>query len=82
MKRAARFLGWFLGFYATIALVGFGITTILFFVLFMRLEGHIKWFTVLFLTAIAAAMVLFYFPGALGMLYPKGLLGNFVELPF
>ncbi|MFC2067197.1 hypothetical protein ACFLUO_09175 [Chloroflexota bacterium] len=82
MLRAVRFFAWILGVYAGIFLVGFNITILAFYILFMRLEGRINWWLILILTAVASVLQLYYFPRVIGMLWPTGLIHNiFPDLP-
>jgi hypothetical protein len=83
MRRAVRFLVWILMIYAGIALLGYNIAVTAFLVLFMRLEGHARWWIILTITAIAVALELYYFPQILGMKWPSGLLQTIVKgMPF
>ncbi|MBI4321437.1 MAG: hypothetical protein HY675_23335 [Chloroflexi bacterium] len=82
MRRGLRFLLWLAGLYVGTYLVGFNISLVLFFFLYIKVEGQSSWRTVILMTAIAAAMELYYFPEILGMRWATGLLQEFVDIPF
>ncbi len=82
MRRAARFLGWVLGIYAGIWLIGYQLTILSFLVLFMRFEGHIKWLKIMTFTSALAILVLWVMPDILDMVTPAGLLQDHVAIPF
>lgn len=80
-KRAAKFVGWIVGLYIVIWLVGFKLGVIVYFVVFLRLEGQAGWLTILLLTA-TMFIVLLLFESFLGIYWPNNLLKSLVKLPY
>lgn len=74
MRRAKRWLLWFLGIYASIFLVGFQFTIVAFFLVFMWREGHFKWWRILLLAGICAVLIFWVLTGVLQMDWQRGLL--------
>lgn len=78
MRRAVKFLAWFLGLYAGIWLLGYQVIMLPWLVAFMLFEGHIKWWRILLIAAIAAALILWVMPDILQMDAPKGVLQDWL----
>lgn len=68
-----RYIAWLVGFVATIAVVGYFLAVVLFFVAFLRLVAKSGWLQVLILTA-AGAGLLMLMTSALNLTLPEGLL--------
>ncbi len=79
--RALRVLGWILGLYLCIWILGFKIAIFLFFLLFLKLEGRAGWLLTGILTAIAAYLMVFQFEQRLSIFWPEGLIERYFELP-
>jgi hypothetical protein len=80
-ERGGRFLGWILGYYVGIWLIGFKLATVLFLILFLRMEGHVAWKNSFFLSMIMF-MFLIVFEILLGLYWPDNLLQTLVGLPY
>jgi putative tricarboxylic transport membrane protein len=68
-----KYIAWLVGFVATIAVVGYFLAVVLFFVAFLRLVAKSGWLQVLILTA-AGAGLLMLMTSALNLTLPEGLL--------
>ncbi|MFC1798641.1 tripartite tricarboxylate transporter TctB family protein, partial [Thermodesulfobacteriota bacterium] len=71
--KAAKFFSWLIGFYIFIWVIGFKISTILFTIGFMRIEGKSKWSAVVFLTMMTMFSI-FCFEYLLSLTWPEPLL--------
>ena len=69
----AKYVAWLVGFVGMIALVGYFLALIAFFVAFLRIVAKLPWLRVLALTAVAAAIVL-TLGYVLSLQMPQGLL--------
>ena len=68
-----KYIAWLVGFVATIALVGYFLAVVLFFVAFLRLVAKSGWLQVLILTGMGAGLLL-VMTSALNLTLPEGLL--------
>jgi hypothetical protein len=80
--RALRYLLWILAFYLGIWFMGVKISVILFFVLFLKLEGETSWKMVVFLTGSAVYLVFFHFEQILSIHWPEPFIARWVKLPW
>ncbi len=78
-KKFARVFGWILVLYAGIWLVGLRVAVVAFFIAYLRLEGRLRWFLIVPLTAL---MVLFlvYFDQLLAVHWPRGIMGQWLGI--
>ncbi len=80
-KRAARVLGWIIGLYLTIWLVGAQIAALVFFILFLRLEGKAGWLKTILL-GVGSFAFLLILDKSLEIFWPEPLIGRWLTLPF
>jgi TctA family transporter len=76
-----RFLFWFVGFMAAIAVVGFFAALVGFFLVFLRVIARSSWLQAVLLTAGAAGLML-GLANALNLVFPGGLLQEYYDLPW
>jgi hypothetical protein len=81
-KKAAKFLGWMLGLYLGIWLVGFKLAFFLFFVSFVRFDGRRSWLIALSFSALTVLVAIFFYGKIFGVHWPKGQLETYITLPF
>ncbi len=77
----ARAMGWILGLWLSIGLLGFQIGLAVFFIAYLRFQARARWFVIPCLTALIL-LLLFYFDKFLEVFWPQGLLIRWLELPF
>lgn len=70
-----KYIGWLVGFVAAIALVGYFLAVVLFFVAFLRIVARSGWVQILLLT-LMGAIILLILTSALNLILPEGLLQN------
>ncbi len=70
-----KYIGWLVGFVAAIALVGYFLAVVLFFVAFLRIVARSGWVQTLLLT-LMGAIILLILTSALNLILPEGLLQN------
>ncbi|MGQ7792601.1 tripartite tricarboxylate transporter permease [Faunimonas sp. B44] len=76
------YLGWIVAFVGGVALVGFFIALVVFFVAFLRIVSKASWLMTIVLTLLAIAMLLTLANG-LSLVFPGGLLqGYYPDLPW
>jgi len=80
-RRGGRFVAWILGYYVGIWLIGFKLATVLYFILFLKMEGHAAWRNIVLLSMIMF-IFLIIFEILLGLYWPDNLLQTLVELPY
>lgn len=68
-----KYIGWLVGFVATIALVGYFLAVVLFFLAFLRIVAKSGWVQTLLLT-LMGAIILLILTSALNLILPEGLL--------
>lgn len=68
-----KYIGWLVGFVATIALVGYFLAVVTFFLVFLRTVAKAGWVQTLILTAMGAGLLL-VMTSALNLILPEGLL--------
>ena len=78
--RALRYLLWVVGLYLGIWLFGFKTANVLFFILFLRIEGRARWHVVAFLTALAVYLIFIHLTNVLGLYWPESLLGLWLDI--
>ncbi len=71
-KKAAWCWIWLFGLYIGIWVVGFKVATIMFLILFLKIEGRATWFMTTALTALAFVMIFVYFGPVFGVFWPIG----------
>ncbi|MET3923910.1 tripartite tricarboxylate transporter permease [Devosia sp. 2618] len=71
-----KYILWLSAFVGLIALVGYFLALVLFFIAFLRIVGKLNWWRTAALTAVAAAVVL-TLASALNMIMPEGLLQDY-----
>ena len=72
--RGFRYLSWILALYAGIYIIGFKLSTPLYFVLFMKVEGKAPWRVIILVTGISLYIIFFHFQTLLGVYWPESLL--------
>jgi len=80
-RRAGKFVGWIIAYYVTIWLTGFKLATILYFILFLKMEGQATLRTILLLSVIMFAFLVL-FEILLGLYWPDNLLQSLIKLPY
>lgn len=75
------FVGWFAGFIALVALVGFFAALVVFFIIFLRVVARSSWVQTAMLT-LGAAVFILVLVDALNLVLPSGLLQDMYDLPW
>ncbi len=78
--KALRYLIWFLALYAATALFGFKIAITLWFVFFLRMEAHARWFTIILCTAISMYLTFVHMENLLSVHWPDNLLSRWIDI--
>lgn len=81
-QRGLGFLGWVLGFYVAIYLVGFQISVPFFIAAYLRVECKAAWWKIALLAAVSVYLTFYHFKEILGVVWPKPLIADFISLPW
>jgi hypothetical protein len=77
--RALRYFGWIMGYYTVIALIGTPLATVVFLLVFLKVEAKARWWVAISITAALLYLVVFHLARMLGLALPLGLFDGFLS---
>lgn len=81
-RKAGKYAAWVLCSFALIRLVGFKLGFILWFIIFLKVEGKRSWLKTLITVGVAVYLIMVQYQVIFGVHWPESILEKYVKLPF
>ncbi|MDI7259142.1 MAG: hypothetical protein QME90_04375 [Thermodesulfobacteriota bacterium] len=81
-RKAGKYMAWILCSFALIWLIGFKLGFVLWFIIFLRVEGKRSWLKTLITVGVAVYLIMVQYAVIFGVHWPESILEKYVKLPF